>query len=405
MVDLSRLRSQGRRLSRQPGWLVPLPLAGLAAAASVLLAGPGSAAAEECPSSNPPNVLTVAAGSPQTAQLGKAFQTNLQVALANSNGCPLTGQLAGFPVAFSAPASDASGTFASSGTSRVTVGTDATGLATAPIFTANDTAGSYSVHADSGYGSVRLYLTNTASGVAATIAATGGRRQSAPVSSRYRQPLQAQVMDANGLPVQGVSIRFSLGSDATSASAGASFLGGESQASTLTDAHGRASSPPLVANKTAGRFTASATVNATTEPSSGTSGIPKPASYALRNVAGAPATISAGGASGQSTPVGSRFPIRLAVTVTDANANHVAGALVTFTAPAHGPSGRFSFRPRTRGQTADRRTSRIVRVKTNHNGVAIAPAFTANRKPGGYIVTAAVGGRRTAFALVNRSRR
>jgi protocatechuate 3,4-dioxygenase beta subunit len=499
MNDLRRTRRHGRR--PRPGWL-PLPLASLAAAAaSVLLAGSGSAAAaDECPSSNPPNMLTVAAGSPQTAQLGKAFQTNLQVALANSNGCPVTGQLGGIAVDFNAPASGASGIFASSGTHRVTLGTDATGVATAPIFTANDTAGSYSVQADSAYGSVQLHLTNTATGVPATIAATG-REQSATVNSQYSQPLRAQVMDANGRPVQGVSVSFALATGATGAGAsfpggaaqaeattnasgqaisppfvanatrgrftatasiadiaavatfrlnnraggitlratrlaqtaaverryrrplqarvldatgqpiegasvtfklpeatsgaGASFVGGESQASAVTNANGRASSPPLVANKTAGRFTATATLTGTsTDSSSPTSGIANLVSYALRNLAGAPATISAGGASGQSTPAGTRFPIRLAVTVTDTNNNRVAGALVTFTAPARGPSGRF--RPRAR---------RIVRVKTNHNGVAIAPAFTANRTPGGYVVTATAGGRRTAFALINRPRR
>src|SRR5262249_2426859 len=143
-----------------------LSLAGLAAGFGVMLvAGPGSAAPLDCPDSNPPNMLTVAAGSPQTAQLEKPFQTNLQVALANSNGCPLTGRRGGVPVDFSAPATGASGPFAGSGSNRVAAGTDATGIATAPTFTANDVAGGYSVHADSDYGSVKLYLTNTTSGV------------------------------------------------------------------------------------------------------------------------------------------------------------------------------------------------------------------------------------------------
>jgi hypothetical protein len=44
-----------------------------------------------------------------------------------------------------------------------------------------------------------------------------------------------------------------------------------------------------------------------------------------------------------------------------------------------------------------------VRLTTNAKGVAVAPAFTANRLPGGYIVTAATGGQRAAFALINRA--
>jgi hypothetical protein len=489
MIDLRRVLSRSRRL--RPGRLIPLLLVGLAAAA-VLLAGSGSAgAAGVCPSVNRPNTLTIVAGSPQTAQLEKPFQTNLQVALANTNRCPLTGDLGGIWIDFSAPASGQSGTFATSGTDRVTVGTDATGVATAPTFTANDITGSYSVRVDSDYGSVLLYLTNTASGVAASIAATGTTTQEASVNSQYGHPLQAQVLDADGRPVQGTSVIFSLGTGPTGASAtfldgaaqatattrangqatsppfvanatpgrfnatastagsataatftlvnhaaalaitasganraqtatvetryrqplaarvldangrpiegasvtftlptaatgaGATFLGGESQATRLTDAAGRATSPPLLANTTAGRFTASAAVT----------GSSKSVSYALQNVAGRPAAITAGGASGQSAPAGSRFPIRLAVGVTDANENPVAASVVTFTAPARGPSGHF------------RRAGRIVRVETNGNGVAIAPAFTANRTPGGYVVTATGGGQRTAFALVNRAPR
>jgi hypothetical protein len=41
-------------------------------------------------------------------------------------------------------------------------------------------------------------------------------------------------------------------------------------------------------------------------------------------------------------------------------------------------------------------------VKTNARGIAIAPPFTANGQTGGFAVTAAVAGLRTAFALVNR---
>lgn len=479
--------------------LLPAVLA--VALSVVLVTGPDPAAADACPSSNPPNMLRLVAGSPQTAQLERPFQTNLQVALANSNGCPLTGPLAGISVDFSAPDSGASGTFAASGTNRVTVGTDATGVATAPTLTANDIAGSYSVQADSAYGAVKLFLTNSAIGVPASITAAGQTDQEASVNSQYAQPLRAQVLDANGHPVQGASVTFLLGTGASGAGAGfvgggaqatettkadgqatsppfvangtpgrftaaastsgvagvatftfanhaaattitaaraaaqtttvgtryrqpltarvldangqpiegasvtfgltqaasgagASFLGGESQAVQVTDADGQATSPPLVANKTAGRFTATAS----------TTGSARPAGYRLENVAGKPAAISAGAASGQSALAGTRFPIRLAVRVTDANNNPVAGALVTFTAPSRGPSGRFTGHPARRPHLAPK--SRSVRVKTDGNGVAIAPAFTANRKPGGYIVTARVaGGQQAAFALINRARR
>ena len=473
----------------------------------VLAGGAGSAAAagSACPSSNPPNELLLAGGSGQTAPLEKTFQQNLQVQLANSNGCPLTGNLAGINIDFVAPGSGASGIFASTGSKLAIVGTDAQGIATAPPFIANDTAGSYSVDAQSDYGTVNLYLTNTAAGLPASITATGATNQEATVNAQYAQPLQARITDSSGNPVQGAIVSFSVVTGVTGAGAsflgggqasattdsngvatsppvlangtpgrftatastdglsvvatyaldnhaaavtitpttaidakatvgtrykqplqarvldsggqpiegasvtftiapadsgaGASFLGGTSQANALTDANGQATSPPLTANKSAGTFTATA----------GTAGDSQPAGYTLTNLAGAPDSITAGAASGESTHVGARFPVSLAITVTDKNDNPVAGATVTFIAPAHGPSGHFAIRLRNATHVKKPvrlRTSRIVRVTTNSRGIAIAPPFTANSRAGGYTVTAAVKGTssRAAFALVNQPR-
>jgi protocatechuate 3,4-dioxygenase beta subunit len=477
-------------------------LAGSAAALALLPLGSNSRAAiADCPDSNAPNELVVAAGSPQTAQLGKQFQTNPQVQLANTNGCPLTGQLGGISVIFVAPSSGASGTFASSGSNVAFVGTDAQGLATAPAFTANFTAGSYRVDAQSGYGAVNLYLANTASGLPASITASGGASQQATVNSQYPQPLQARVTDATGSPVQGATVTFSIAPGPTGA--GASFFGGN-QATAGTDSNGLAASPPLLANGAPGRFTATASTErlaavatytldnraattsiAATEPRlSATvetryqrplrarlvdaSGQPiegasvtftitpsesgagasflggsttaneltdqdgqatsplfradktagtftatattpdgrRPAGYTLVNLAARPETVTAGAASGESTPTGSRFRVRLAVTVTDKNGNPVSGVNVVFTAPAHGPGGHFTIQSTGKRKPARAHTSATARTTTNSNGIAIAPPFSANTKAGGYIVTAAIKGtsKRAAFALVNQRR-
>src|SRR6202044_3925076 len=101
----------------------------------------GSAGEASCPSPNPPNELTLAAGAPQTSTLGSAFATNLQVAFANRNGCPLTTTAAGIAVTFSAPATGAGGLFSASDSNTVTVGSDISGMASAPTFTANYLAG------------------------------------------------------------------------------------------------------------------------------------------------------------------------------------------------------------------------------------------------------------------------
>lgn len=489
-------------------------VAGVALALAVALAlGSGAAAdvGSPCPSSNPPNEVVPAGGSGQTAQLGKPFPENFQVQLANTNGCPLTGSLAGINIDFDAPGSGPSGIFAGSGSREAVIGTDARGIAIAPTFTANDAAGNYTADAHSDYGSVEFFLSNTAAGLPAAITAAGTTGQEATIESRYPQPLTARVTDAGGSPVQGATVSFIVLPGATGAGAsflgggqasattdsnglassppllangipgrfvaaastdgissvatytldnhaaavtiasttgtheratvasrflhslqarvldasgqpvegttvtftisaadsgaGASFLGGTTQATALTDANGRASSPPLLANTTAGTFSATAAAAAAATA----------AEYTLTNRAGEPSTISAGTASGESTTVGTAFPIRLAVTVTDRYGNPIAHAPVRFTAPTRGASGRFLIpqQPKkgraTQGTRKKQRAhtfSRTAPVRTDTRGVAVAPALVANAKMGGYLVIATVRGmsRRASFALVNLGR-
>ena len=202
------------------------------------------------------------------------------------------------------------------------------------------------------------------------------------------------MLDGHGKPLQGQTVTFTLGAagggsagagGTGSGSAGASFPGGSTQATATTNASGIATSPRFEANTTAGTFTATAAVTGSTAT----------ASIHLDNLAGAPDAVAAGVAATEATSVGSRFPIPLAVTVTDKYDNPVAGVLVTFTAPAGGASGTFS--------SSRHRHSHAVRVRTNASGIAVAPAFTANGTTGGYIVKATVkGAAPAAFALVNQ---
>ena len=110
-------------------------------------------------------------------------------------------------------------------------------------------------------------------------------------------------------------------------------------------------------------------------------------------------------------PKGERWSIKslvsLAVTVTDARGNRVPGALVSFAAPTAGPGGRFTTRvaSRAHGRSARERQARVAHVRANVCGVAVAPAYTANREPGGYVVKASAGRARAAFALVNEAPR
>jgi hypothetical protein len=467
-----------------------------------------------CPASEAPNELVLAGGTPQTAQLDAAFAEPLQVALVNTNGCPVTA-VAGTPVTFQAPASGPSATFKASGSDTLTVGAGSQGSAQAGPLTANDTPGSYAITATSAYGSVSFSLTNTAAGLPTSITPTTPASQAALVKTRYAEPLAVRVTDANGTPVVGAPVTFSLGGGGTgggaagggggtehgggggdggdsSTGAGASFAGGSTQATESTNSEGLATSPSLTANSTAGTFTASAAVEHVREPASfqlrnlatgaselrpvgrrrlsaaidgdyrrplqvrvvsrdgepvtgasvtftlgsssasasaasaqfmtgsaqasattGPKGIatsPKftanstagtltatvtlegtrqSTRFYLENHAGPPAKLGTGAAASESTTVGSRFAIALAVTVSDAHGNPVPGAPVTFTAPTSGASGSFHG-------------DRTVTVATNKRGIAVAPQFTANDQPGGYVVKATSGhAPPAAFALVN----
>jgi adhesin/invasin len=357
-----------------------LCLAALVLAAAVVVLGVGArpASSASCPTTNHPNELVVADGSSQTAKLRTAFATPLQVQLANRNGCPLTGDLAGVSVRFEAPGSGASGVFATGSTVAV-VGTNAQGVATAPSFVANSIAGSYTVDAGSDYGGVELALTNTADGVPAAISAVSGGGQAATVDGGYASPLQAQVLDANGRPVQGAAVAFAIAVGPYGAGAG--FAGGGAQATATTGSDGIATSPPLVANGSAGRFTATAS----------TDGISSVATYALDNHASAATVAWAGGP--RATTVTRRFATPLSARVLDASGQPIEGVGVTFA--LGGVEGGAGAAFLSGGVQAV--------VPTDANGVAVSPAVVANGMPGSYTAIATIAGSSTpaTFALRN----
>ena len=377
------------------------------AGVGLLAIGGGPAAGDpgSCASSNPPDELTLASGTPQTAQLDSAFASPFVVVLTNSDGCPVTSGASDVPVTFSAPLSGASGLFSSSAATSVTVGTDATGSASAPPFTANETPASYTVTASSSYGSVSFTLTNTAAGVPASIVETSPASESADVTTSYAQALQVKILDANGNPVADASVTFTFSSAdqsacGTTSTASATFAGSGAQATATTSASGTATSPAFTANTGTGSFTATAAISS--DGSSGAGVLPSnasPVGFQLDNLAGAAASLTPGVAAEESTAAGARFAIPLALTVTDAEHNPVAGKFVTFTAPARGASGHFAVR------IGHDRWTHVgsVTVKTGACGVAVAPSFRANEHAGGYIVKAtARAAKPAAFALVNR---
>lgn len=355
-----------------------LVLGTLALLAALAVAG-GSAHASvgACPATNSPNELVLEGGSGQIAQLGRPFAQTLQVKLANTNGCPLTGNLAGITVNFDAPGSGASGIFADSGSREAYVGTDADGVATAPPFTANFTVGNYDVDAHSDYGTVGISLSNTANGLPSSIAPAAQATQEATVGGSFGQPLQAKVTDANGSPVQGAEVTFAILPGATGA--GATFLGGAPTAT--TDSNGLATSPPLVANGVPGRFTATAS----------TAGVSAVATFPLDNHAAA-MTLQTSSKHDPSATVGTRYRSSLQARVLDASGQPVEGETVTFAIVAADDGAGASFV----GGAAQ------ASALTDVNGVATAPALLANKTAGIFGATASAAGAATGrYTLEN----
>jgi CSLREA domain-containing protein len=90
---------------------------------------------------SPPASIAAFSGTPQSATIGTNYAP-LKARILDSNNDPV----GGVPVTFNAPNTGASGTFPG-GVFSVTAVTDGNGVATAPVFTANNTTGSFQVNA------------------------------------------------------------------------------------------------------------------------------------------------------------------------------------------------------------------------------------------------------------------
>jgi sugar lactone lactonase YvrE len=209
----------------------------------------------------------------------------------------------------------------------------------------------------------------------ANITATGGTPQSTTVNTAFATPFSVTVTDANGNPVAGVTVSFSL----PAAGANGSFANGITNF--VTNASGVATSSVYTANTVAGSYTVTAVV----------AGVAAPANFLLTNNPGPPASIAATTGTPQSATINTAFGSPFAATVKDSFSNIIPGTNVTFTPPASGASGTFA------GGLA------TATVATNAQGIAAAPVFTANSVQGSYNITATVAGVTAPanFALTN----
>lgn len=309
--------------------------------------------------------VAVGGGSGQTALAETAFATALSAKVSDTFGNAVPGAT----VVFSAPSpsSGASGIFAGGGSSAL-VATGSTGIATAPVFTADAAAGQYSVSA-------------TVTGLtAATFALTNAALPAASIT-----------LAVAGSAVAGNPLSITVSAFAANATADVSYSG--TVHFTSTDPQAVLPADYSFVPSDNGTHVFSLTLKTSGPQSITATDTGNSALHATQTVLESPAaaaTVAAGAGSGQTAFEGSAFATALSAKVSDAFGNVVPGANVVFSAPSSGASGTFAGG----GGSAS--------IATGSTGVATAPAFTANSTAGAYSVsTAVLGLTSVTFALTN----
>ena len=158
-----------------------------------------------------PTSIAVSAGTGQTTTISTAFATQMAVVVKDASNNPISG----LSVTFTAPSTGASGSF----TGSATVTTNASGIATAPAFTANGTAGTYSVSASVvGLGATASFSLTNQAGAPGIVVSSGGNNQSSPISTPFGTQLSVTVTDSGGNPLPNVTVTFTAPSSGASGS-------------------------------------------------------------------------------------------------------------------------------------------------------------------------------------------
>ena len=206
-----------------------------------------------------PASMRMVSGTAQTAQIGTLFGAPMVVQVLNASGQPIPGVSVRFAFATQGP----SGLFMG-GESSATVLTDVSGLATSPAFAANPVVGTHQAMASvqGMSGGLPFTLINSQLAQTYTLESIDGTTQTSPINQAYARRMIVRVVNAQGQPVRGVSVLFSLPPAGPSATFGSSQL----TASVVTAADGTAVSPAFVANGQEGAFRAVVTAEGAAQP-------------------------------------------------------------------------------------------------------------------------------------------
>ncbi len=295
-------------------------------------------------------------GDTQSATILTPYAIPLAVTVEDSFFNPVSGA----PVVFTAPGSGASGLF--SGSTTVSVATDAQGHAAAPI-TANSIAGTFPVIATGAGGAqfVHFQLTNTV-GPPGRILFVQQPPATVKAGATISPPVKVRLEDGTGTPISNIPVTLE------TISTEQPIL----PLTSTTDLNGEATFAALSIS-VAGTYQLAATAGAISALSD-----------TIQVTAASPASISVYFGNGQTTVVTTTFAVPLQAKVMDSFGNPVSGASVTFTAPASGPGV----------------TGLPATVTSGAGGIAISPILTANTVVGTFQVTA-TGAGSAAFTLTN----
>ena len=224
--------------------------------------GVTSAAFSETNTVDAASQVVVSAGDGQSATVGTAFGTTLSATIEDQYGNPVL--VSGTTVTFTAPGSGASGTFAN-GTDTTTATTTSGGVATASVFTANTTAGPYTVTVASGSLLPDSFSEANTAGSASQLVVSAGDGQSVTVGMGFATTLSATIEDQYGNPVlvSGTTVTFT----APGSGASGTFLNGTRTTTATTTSGGVATASVLTANTTAGPYTVTVSSSGVTSAS------------------------------------------------------------------------------------------------------------------------------------------
>ena len=211
--------------------------------------------------------ISVVAGSNQTAVINTPYLP-FSVLITDQYGVPLDG----VSVEFVGPASGPGGKFSTTGTNKVNVTTNSSGLATSPELVANDIGGQYVVEASvSGLSSVVKFSLENYRPVPTSISVYSGDNQNVSPGRIFKHNLKVIVRDNFGRPLGGALVKFS------APDSGPSGIFSDTNNNTtmaITDDAGVAIAAPMSANLINGTFNVLASV----------ADLPQTAQFNLNNI-------------------------------------------------------------------------------------------------------------------------